>query len=160
MYHAIKYFDTMREQMENLFPHHPPSWIDGCIDLYKSYKLIEIAKSKAENLSDLDIGLIKCVVRDSDDQISDIDPISLVLNMSSVARERSHGAAILSKVFMPESMYSSLSAPIGAAQITIGKVIVENLQVFDDKDVVVGLCLPKFENVLSKYIIISGSLRK
>jgi hypothetical protein len=93
--------------------------------------------------------------------IVDSDIVSLIFEMSAQARERSHGAAILHKVFIREDLYKNLLQGIGANEAK--KCVVARAEVVLSNEItskypIVGLCKSKFDVISSDLLVITGEI--
>jgi hypothetical protein len=93
--------------------------------------------------------------------IKEDDVLTLIFEMSSFTRERSHGAALLSKVFLNKDLHTKLLESLELSEIkkcVVAKAEVVLSDSMTSKYPAVGLCKPKFDVINPDLLVVVGDL--
>lgn len=130
--------------------------VDVCLEALRTYDYIILLESKHLNWRDLEF-LYSFF---PDTRLFHTDVIGLVNDMAYASREQSHGAAVLEKVYLPESLYNSIVEKAGLTPGVTCKV--GGVVLYPNKNVkpntVIGLCRPKFPGMPARQLIILGEI--
>jgi hypothetical protein len=150
--------DAARSSLKELFS---DQLADDCINYLISKLAVEVTNH--DILSDeqanilFQMGLDQMEIHESD------NVIDLILELSAVARERSHGAAPLSKVYISTKDYHKITDEVGIDDktiVSIGKVRIYKSDTLTTLASVFGVCTPKFKCVSPELMVILGRVKE
>jgi hypothetical protein len=135
---------------------------DDCINYLVSRLIGDIVEND-DRMSDEEIGLLFDAGLDQLYTYESEDIISVILEMAAMARERSHGGAPLSRVYISSKDYNTISEQLNLndkSVITVGKVRVYKSDALTKFASVFGICKPKFKCVSPELIVILGKVKE
>lgn len=137
-------------------PRHLGYSLANAID---KYLLLE--ETKKDVLTDDGYGIV-LVNNIVDNNITGSDVTDVTMQMIHMARERSRGSAILSRVFVNPDVYREILEEFGLTQNTV--CLVQKVKVLPSQAVpfncVVGVCSPQHEDVNVKLLVLGGFIEK